>query len=100
MFSDIDIVHLSSSTDHIDMKEPRFYFTDCFKIEPYHGQVGYSPPVGNSEKIVPQDTTAYYSCNVGYKLNGSKTNICLESGWNEIAPTCEPVGMNYLHNYN
>ena len=76
------------------MKE--LYFTDCFKIAPVHGRVTYLPD-GDTAYKVGLGTRAFYFCDDGYKLNGSKTNTCQKSGWREDTPTCEPKGMNYLH---
>ena len=33
---------------------------------------------------------ATYKCNKGFKLNGSSTRVCLNTGeWSQEAPTCE-----------
>ena len=46
-------------------------------------------------QVVPSGTipasTATYTCNSGYRLNGDSSRICQESGqWSGTVPTCEP----------
>ena len=55
--------------------------TDCSSLsDPPSGHVSYS---GN-------DTTANYTCDSGYTLNGNGTRVCQTNGmWSGSAPSCE-----------
>ena len=49
--------------------------------DPPNGRISYS---GN------ESTTAHYTCDSGYELNGSGTRVCQTNGtWSGSAPTCE-----------
>ena len=46
-------------------------------------------------QVVPSGSipasTATYTCNSGYRLNGDSSRTCQDSGeWSGTAPTCEP----------
>ena len=54
-----------------------------------NGAVDYSEsPVHNERYIVA--TTANFTCNYGYNLNGSASSTCLDSlNWSEQIPVCD-----------
>ena len=65
-------------------------FSDC----------GFLPSPTDGTVVAPTTTyesTANYSCNTGYNINGNVSRTCGVDGsgagvWNGSAPTCEPVG--------
>ena len=60
---------------------------DCGSLPgPANGRVEFT---GTTE-----GATATYSCDSGYRLEGSSTRTCLSSGWSGTAPSCEFI---FLH---
>jgi len=59
----------------------------CSALSPINdGTIMYSV----TGPMFPVDTTATYSCNVNYMLNGADTRTCMSDGtFDGEAPTCE-----------
>ena len=59
-------------------------------LDPDNGQVQLSDVVFES--------TATYSCDTGYNLNGSVSRMCMADGqWNGEDPTCQSKGQYHHH---
>ena len=60
--------------------------TNCSSLsDPPNGHVSYSG----------SGTTANYTCDSGYTLNGNGTRVCQTNGtWSGSAPSCECKGNN------
>ena len=64
---------------------------DCGSlVDPNNGQVNFSNTTFES--------TANYTCDLGYSLNGNWTRTCEANGeWSEDQPSCERKWLKYLY---
>ena len=64
---------------------------NCGSLEdPDNGQVDFSNTTFES--------TANYTCDLGYNLNGNSTRTCEANGeWSENLPSCEREWLKYLY---
>ena len=59
----------------------------CTIINLANGEVNYDRSLENS--MYPENTTASFSCNYGYKLTGNRSSICKVAVWIDLNTKCE-----------
>ena len=79
---------------HLQVNIPVYFYlsavVDCGSLEdPDNGQVNFSNTTFES--------TANYTCDLGYSLNGNSTRTCEVSGeWSGDQPSCQRKWWKYL----
>ena len=49
-------------------------------------------PTDGTVEAPTYESTANYSCNTGYNINGDASTTCGGGVWSGSEPTCDPVG--------
>ena len=80
------------TTAYLPLLSAPLHPTDCPRLNnPIDGMVTLSG--------LSVGSTASYTCDAGFFVNGAETRTCLGPGWSSSAPTCGEFGILILHLY-